>query len=228
MVNNFSVDFLLRVVIAWIILSALGIFFTKQAYQLSKGIIFGVLIRLMLAWVTLSALGFIFAIPLVKSLLPSVNWLINLLQEDYSASLTLTDQGRRIELMSILHHDIPPLVVGDTLTTLSTTLHFMISPVLFYSLLFAWPVKQFQSRIKLLILSTPFIFLLVTLMISCQLVAVNEMTLQTYASQADIERDEPFILAWMNFIQNGGAWLRSIALAAIGTAILPGARFKAR
>jgi hypothetical protein len=56
---------------------------------------------------------------------------------------------------------------------------------------------------------------------SFQLVAVNELTLQTLAGQHHFVREKPFFLALMHFIQNSGAWLRSIALAILGCAILP-------
>lgn len=182
----------------------------------------------MLAWVLLSILGFMFANQLMAIFLPSVSWMIGLLQHDYSAKLMMTDQnGGRIELLSTLVQPIPPLVPGDRMNTYSKAMHFVISLVLIYSILAAWPVQHVRSRFWLFLLGIPFSYIFVTVIISIQLVAVNENTFQALAGQYHIVREKPFYLAWMPIIQNGGGWLRSIALAILGSAILPRTWLKA-
>lgn len=229
MVNPITFESLLRLLIAWLILSALSFVLSRQVAYLSKQLIAGVLCRFMLAWVLLSILGFMFANQLMALFLPSVSWMIGLLQHDYSSTLMMTDQnGGRIELLSTLVQHIPPLQPGDTINTYSKSMHFVISLVLFYSILAAsWPVQHARSRILLFLLSIPFSYIFVTVMMSIQLLAVNENTFQALAGQYHIVREKPFYLAWMPIIQNGGGWLRSIALAILGSAILPRTWLKA-
>lgn len=228
MVNPITFEALLRLLFAWLILSILGFALSRQVTYLSKQRIAGVLCRLMLAWVLLSIMGFMFANQLMALFLPSVSWMIGLLQHDYSATLMINDQnGGRIELLSTLVHRIPPLEPGDTMNTYSKATHFVISLVLIYSILAAWPVQQVRSRMVLLLLSIPVSYIFVTVIMSIQLLAVNENTFQSLAIQYHIVREKPFYLAWMPVIQNGGGWLRSIALAILGSAILPRTRLKA-
>jgi hypothetical protein len=227
MANPITFESLRCLLIAWLILSVLSFVISRQATNLSKQRIVGVLCRLMLAWVLLSILGFMFANQLMALFLPSVSWMIGLLQHDYSATLMITDQnGGRIELLSTLVQPIPPLVPGDSMNTYSKAMHFVISLVLIYSIVAAWPLQHIKSRIMLFLLSIPFSFIFVTVIMSIQLLAVNENTFQSLATQYHIVREKPFYLAWMQGIQNGGGWLRSIALAILGSAILPRSRLK--
>lgn len=221
MTNPLSVEDGFRFFIAWLFLSVLGFLLRKPFENMTKPVIVGILFRFMLAWLVVSVLGFLFGKQLMTLLIPYLIGIIHLIQDDYSAALAISDQGGgQIHLMATLDHGILMLVKGDTLDTFVGTLQFVIPVTLLFSLLAAWPVKCFQSRMTLLLLAIPLGFLLVTITVPFQLAGANEMAFQSIANQNHITREKPFFLIWVGFLDNGGYWLRIIALALLGSAIM--------
>lgn len=221
MTNPLSLEDGFRLFIAWLILSVLGLVLRKPFENMTKLAIVGILFRFMLAWLVVSVLGFLFGKQLMTLLIPYLIGIIHLIQDDYSAALAISDRGGgQIHLMATLDHGILMLVKGDTLDTYVGTLQFVIPVTLLFSLLAAWPVKCFQSRMTLLLLAIPLGFLLVTITVPFQLAGANEMAFQAIANQNHVTREKPFFLIWVHFLNNSGAWLRVIAVALLGSAIM--------
>jgi hypothetical protein len=219
--NPVTLDDCLRLLIAWLVLSAMSFIFRRQLLNLTQPVLLGVLGRLLLAWLILSVLGLMYGKAMLSQLLPLLTWMINSIQDDYSASLTITDlAGGQLQLLASLRHDIAPLVKGDTLNIFNDTMHFVIPLLLLVSVFFAWPVKHFQARIKLLLLVIPIGLMSTALTVPFQLAGATEMAFQSLAHQTHLPREKPFYLLWVRFLEDGGGWLRSIAVAMVGVAMM--------
>lgn len=182
----------------------------------------GILSRFLLAWIGLSVLGFLFFKSMIIQFVPAVSWMMEIIQPDYSVELLFKAQDdTHIHIISTLNVSIPPLSKGDVMSTSSNLLPFVMFLVIIYSLLMAWPAKSYLSGIKRLVLSLPVSFVLAILVMSLQLLAVNELTLQLLSHQFDFIREKPWFLTEYDFVKNSESWLRSIALAILGSAILP-------
>jgi len=219
--NPVTLDDCIRLLIAWLVLSAMAFIFRRQLLNLTQPVLLGVLGRLLLAWLILSVLGLMYGKAMLGLLLPLLAWIINSIQADYSASLTITDlAGGQLQLLASLRHDIAPLVKGDTLNIFNDTMHFVIPLVLLFSIFFAWPVKHFQARFKLLLLVIPIGLMATALTVPFQLAGATEMAFQSLAHQYHLPRDKPFYLLWVRLLEDGGGWLQSIAVAMVGVMMM--------
>lgn len=221
MINPVTSDDLLRLLVSWLCLSIIGLLFRKQLTTLSRPVLFGILFRLLLAWSILSIICLVYCKEIMHYFIPCIGWVINLIQDDYSGILQVIDRnGGQMLLESTLGQDIPPLVKQDKVTVLRDIMHFLIPLVTFLSVFFAWPVKSLQSRIKFLLLAVPLALAVMLLTVPFQLAAATEAAFQAVAQQSHLSREKPFYLIWVHFLEGGGIWLRSIALALPGLALM--------
>lgn len=221
MTNPVTFDDLIRLLFSWLCLSVIGLLFKKQLITLSRPILFGILLRLLLSWTMLSIIGLIYCREIMRFFIPCLSWAINLIQDDYSAILQILDRdGGQLLLLATLSHDILPLVKEDKVSVLRDIMHFVMPLVAFLSLFFAWPAKGLQSRIRLLLLAVPLTLGWVVLTAPFQLAAATEAVFQTFSQPYQIIREKPSYLIWAHCLDNGGRWLRSIALAWLGLVLV--------
>jgi hypothetical protein len=215
---------LFRLMAVWLILSSLSLIFGRRFAKLTKAVLLGSLFRLMISWFVFSVLGFIYGNQLLVWSFPLLTKVINLIQDDYSGTLTIVNghHNQQILLRAIINRSFPPFVKGNELNTIFdiAPMDFIMPEVLLFSLLCAWPVTRFQSRIKLLLLSIPLSLMVITLTVPFQLGGVNEKVFQNMSEQFNLHRDKPFMLTWLQILDNSGAWLQSIGIALLGITLM--------
>ncbi|AEG02002.1 hypothetical protein [Methylomonas methanica] len=214
-------EYMLRLFLAWGIVSTFVLCFGNRIAELSRKNLIGMAWRFLAYWLLFSVLGVIYGKQLLTPFLPSLSTLINLIQQEYSASLIITDRPSfHIQLTGTMNSDLPPLVKGDQLSTFANLMHFVVPSVFFYALMLAWPINGLRKRIGLLLLTTPTILLFTALTLPFQLVAFNEHALQKLAAQSGSMRADPWLLTWAKLVEDTGGWLQAFAIAIVGSIAL--------
>lgn len=107
------------------------------------------------------------------------------------------------------------LVAGNTFSALIHTWHILVPVVIIFSLLLAWPVKILRQRAQLLLIAIPVSLFVLAFTIPALLAGHIERQLFTLLEKAGGKPDIPFILDWVIFVEMGGLWLFPIAGAII-------------
>ncbi len=187
---------------------------------ITKAILWGISRRLIIVWVCLSMLSLLLGDRLMRPVLPLVSSVISSIQSDYRPKLEINkSHPDLIHMQATTRHIIPSIAaIGAKLTAGAHISHALVPWVILFSVLIAWPVECFRQRILLLMLGFLLSMLVVALTIPFQLAGSIEMMFQRYAQQYGVNREKPFLLTWMLFLEVGGRWLLPIMLA-IGTCL---------
>ncbi len=214
-------DLIFRIFIAWIIISALSFVFGKRFSLLGKTMLLNIVFRFAIVWLALSMLFFAFTKQFVDLFLPYMTFVVNLIQDDYKATLNLAGKNDElIQLTAILNRDVAQLQPGVSILTFIDSLQFIMAQALLFSILLAWPVRHFHSRLKLLSLGLPLALVLAGVTTPMLLAGVNETTFQRLGSAYNEPNQHQWLLNWMWFIENVGDWSKSVVLAILGGTIL--------
>lgn len=218
-------DVLFRILITWILVFTSSFVFGKWFSSQSKTLLLHSIIRFAVVWTSLAVLVFIFRKQYIDLLLPYLTFVINLIQDDYGATLSLAgNQGELIQLTAVLNHRVAQLQQDTVMSTFIDNLHFIMAQALLFSILFAWPVKRFRSRLKLLLLGLPLALVLAGLTAPVQLAGLNESVFQRLDSAYRESGQHAWLLGWMGLVEDAGNWFQNVVLAILGGAILQGIR----
>ena len=102
---------------------------------------------------------------------------------------------------------------GKELTAGTHLLHTLVPVVIQLSILLVWPVRQRGARAILLAFGIATSLLVVGATGPFVLVGTLEVLLQEMAEEAHVVRPEPWILTWMIFTEMGGRWVLPIVAA---------------
>ena len=104
---------------------------------------------------------------------------------------------------------------GSALTAGSDVVHSVVPMVILYTVLFSWPVNQFRERAISLLLGFPMLYVVLGLT-TPQLLA-GRIAIQVYEHtvKAGGVPQEPFVIKWMIFAESGGSWLLALAGALV-------------
>ena len=177
-------------------------------------------IRLVAAWLALSIVGIVFANQIVSPFLPLFATVVDKISPDYSSVMNIRahDNANQIVLIANVIHPIrlssekyiPP---GVALTAGSDVIHTIVPMVILYTILFAWPVKQFKQRLMLLLLGFPMLLLVLALTTPQLMAGRIAMQVFNLTLKAGVVPKEPFVIKWMIFVESGGRWLLPLAAA---------------
>lgn len=221
MIELIDPDVLFRILITWILVFASSFVFGKWFSSLSKTLLLHSIIRFAVVWTSLAVLVFIFRNQYIDLLLPYLTFVINLIQDDYGATLNLAgNNGELIQLTAVLNHSVAQLQQNTVMSTFIDSLHFIMAQALLFSILFAWPVKHFRSRLKLLLLGLPLVLALAGLTAPVQLVGLNESVFQRIDNAYHESSQHSWLVSWMWLVENAGNWFQNVVLALLGGAIL--------
>jgi hypothetical protein len=179
-------------------------------------------IRVLLVWMMICTVAYLAQRPLATASLPSFEWVIGLLQQDFSASLKIVDQAGHlsIEMTPYLLRPVPlteQLALRPYVTlppSMVNVDHALVPMVLLLTGIAAWPWvrrREMVLRALLTLVVSPLILAIGTpvLLAGRQQIAFLEAALQ-HGTRVH----EPFLVTLMIFMESGGRWLLPLTLAA--------------
>ena len=175
----------IKLMLAWIILSALGYFYGQKAIDAS--------------------------LPLMKNFAQSItdDFYVNLLWEKENPRMLLIDANFGVPKISIQALRINP---GASVSAGTNVEHILVPLVLLFLVVLCWPVSELKHRLMLIGLALPAAVVTLLLTTPFLLVGKVESLLQEEAFKMRVVRDEPLYLNWMLFTEAGGRWLLPISL----------------
>lgn len=207
-----------RLFVTWSVLSILFFCYRPYIFQSTKRQIAGVFGRLISAWLILFFLSTHYHAAISKALLPAFTWLLNLIQNDYTATLSLLDNATEtIKIDVIILRYIHPFIQGTPYVQLFYFLPCLQTTILLPALLTAWPVKHLSSRIFLVLISLPLSLFALMLNVPFQIAASFEATFSKLARLKNLIRPDPLYQLWVDFIANGGHLALLILLIVFAT-----------
>lgn len=185
--------------------------------KVTKQILWKTSWRLILAWLLLSACILFQGERLTRPLLPFVSYVISMIQSDYRAILKInSDEPGLIQMQATTRRSIPSIIAAEErLITGTHITHALVPLMIFFSILWSWPVENYQKRVVLLLLGVPLSFSIVALTVPFQLSGNVELLFQHFAEYYKVKKESTFILSWFIFLEVGGRWLLPIVLAVI-------------
>ena len=187
--NRWLVNTSIRLLIAWLALSVVGIVFAKQ-----------LLIPFLPFFATI--------IDRISADFSSVVNISHYKSSDHMVLIANVTRPIRLGANTFF----PP---GSALTAGSDVVHSVVPMVILYTVLFSWPVTQFRERAISLLLGFPMLFVVLGLT-TPQLLA-GRIAIQVYEQtvKAGGVPQEPFVIKWMIFAESGGSWLLALAGALV-------------
>jgi len=153
-----------------------------------------------------------------KTLLPAFTFLLNLIQNDYTATLSLFNNATEtIKMDVIILRDLHPFIQGTPYFQYFYFLPSLQATVLLPALLVAWPVKRGLSRVFLVFISIPLSLFLLMLNVPFLMAASFETTFSKLASLKNLIRPDPLYQLWVDLIANGGNLILIILLIIFAT-----------
>jgi hypothetical protein len=110
-------------------------------------------------------------------------------------------------------------VPRTTLSTHTHVIHALVPLVIFWTVLLAVPIATWRERGLSLCLGIAFGIALVLLTTPFQLAGLIEISLQRATAQAGLVRVEPLALKWMLLMEGGGRWALPLAGALLCRAL---------
>jgi len=209
---------IVRLFVIWGILSILFICYRPYIFSSTKIQIAGIFTRLISTWLILFFLCTHYHVVISKALLPAFTFLLNLIQSDYTVTLSLMNNATEtIKMDVILLRDIHPFIQGTPYFQYFYFLPFLQAIVLLPALSAAWPVRRILSRVFLVFISIPLSLLLLMLNVPVQMAASFETTFSKLASLKNLIRPDPLYQLWIDFIANGGNLILTLLLIIFAT-----------
>lgn len=178
-------------------------------------------VKALIIWLILSLAGFFAGDKLISALIPFYETVTEAVSDGYVANIDIQKaQETKIVLAATALKAQPitdqrDLPAGTTIESKVTVLHALVPIVIFFTIIFSWPLKRISQRIYLLILSIPGLFFISATTAPIQLLGQLELGFQNAATKAGVIREEPFVLTWMLLTEGGGLWLIA-ALTGLG------------
>lgn len=85
--------------------------------------------------------------------------------------------------------------------------HDLVSAIVFFSVLAAWPFASWRQRATALALGVPLCAALVVWLVAVHFTGLFEISLQEMAAQHGLQREPRFVLTQLLFNESGGQWL---------------------
>lgn len=174
-----------KLLLAWVVLSALGYFYGQN------------LVDLML--------------PLMRGFAQNItdDFYINFAWQKENTRMLMIDANFGIPKVSIQALGIN---AGATISAGTNIEHILVPLILLFLLVLCWPLATFKHRGLLLLLALPAAVITLLLTTPFLLVGKVESLLQEQASTMRVIREKPLYLDWMLFTEVGGRWLLPISL----------------
>jgi len=176
-----------------------------------------------LAWLLLSALLGVCGEWLIRALFPFIKAVMISMMPELSPGLKLLKSPQSvfdfsIELSALVLRPIylnagQYIQPGANLKSTADMLHVLVPLVIEWSILLAWPVRNWMQRLWLLALGLPMAILVVLGTLPAQLLGNLEISFQDIALTGSNPRQAPWFVDWMIFCEMGGRWLLGIAAA---------------
>jgi len=202
-----------RLFVVWGILSILFICYRPYIFSSTKLQIVGIFGRLISTWLILFFLCTHYHVAISKTLLPTFTFLLNLIQSDYTATLSLMNNATEtIKMDVIILRDLHPFIQGTPYVQYFYFLPSLQAIVLLPALSVSWPVRHILSRVFLVFMSIPLSLFLLMLNIPVQMAASFEITFSKLANLKNLIRPDPPYQLWIDFIANGGNLVLTLLL----------------
>jgi hypothetical protein len=178
-------------------------------------------LRGLLAWALLSAAGFLFAGAIVYAFLPLMEAMIDALQSDFTAYLSVADShGSSVIAMSCTAARQLTLPSGKIIPFLGSykcasvdSVHALVPIVIYCVAVLAWPIRQWREVYRRLFGSLLLLPTVVALTTPLLLIGIADAALypQTFRSDGQLTALwQPFV-----FLEMGGDWLVPVIAAAV-------------
>jgi hypothetical protein len=178
-------------------------------------------LRSIVAWGLLSAIGFLFARAITEVLLPFIQSVVDTMQSDYIAHLSILDTraGLKIAMSCTAERELA-LPRGTIMPFLGTfncattdAVHALVPLVIFAVAVASWPTSSRRETFGRVIGSLLLLPVVVALTTPPLLVGLVESTLHPKSLSAD-PQFAALIQPWV-FMEMGGRWLLPLAAAAL-------------
>ncbi len=210
----------IRLFLTWFVLSALFMGYRSQLLIISKKQWLGIFSRLIVSWLALFFFYTNHHLFIIKTLLPVFSFLLNNIQNEYTVTLSSIGQATESIKMDILIlRDIAPFKPGVELYQYFNFLPILQQMALLPATLIAWPVKHFQARLILLIMSLFLTVVLLMLTVPFLMAYQFETTFKTLAGIANFVRPTPYYQWWVQFITNDGHYIVIVFMVIFTTKI---------
>lgn len=179
----------LRVLVAWLVLSALGFVAGEHLIGLS---------RPALSW-------------MLTQLAPELTGPLDLI--DHRGQRHLRFDARTTSALTLG----PTLAIpaGQPLPSSASLAHVLVPLVIFASLVLAWPARNGAEFGRRLVYGGVGGLLVLLLTTPVQLIGLIELAVQSYTEQQGAPRAPPLVLQSMLMLEGGGRWALPVALATL-------------
>ena len=88
--------------------------------------------------------------------------------------------------------------------------HDLVSVIIFFSVLAAWPFASWRQRTLAMGFGVPLCAALVVWLVAVHFTGLFEISLQEMAAQHGLQREPRFVLTQLLFNESGGQWLAAL------------------
>jgi hypothetical protein len=172
-------------------------------------------LKALLVWMALSLVGFFWGNPLIGTLLPYYEVVVQQVNTNYQPAIHIVEKENDADnivltataLKSLAITPQQALPAGRTIESSITVLHALVPLVILFTIIIVWPVDNIKQRAALLLLAIPALFFVSALTAPIQLLGQLEIGFVNAAMQYGFTRDHSWALNWMLFTEGGGRWL---------------------
>jgi len=177
--------------------------------------------RGILIWCALSAAGFLLTRPIVETLSPFFEGVVDSMQSDYTAFLSVIDaQGGPKIVMSCTAQRALLLPHGGIVPAFASfkcawtdAVHALVPIIIFLVVVFGWPTKNRREMLRRILSSAIALPIVLGLTTPLLLIGLANSTLYPESFRADSQLRallQPFV-----FMELGGRWLLPLVAAAV-------------
>jgi hypothetical protein len=178
-------------------------------------------LRALIAWGLIAAAGFVFADSIVGVFLPAMEGVIDALQSDFTAYLSVAEvRGNSVIVMSCTAARPLALPSGKIVPFLGSfkcasidTVHALVPIVVYAAAVAAWPISRWREVYRRLLGSLFLVPVVVSLTTPLLLVGLADTSLYPENFQSDKQLTallQPFV-----FLESGGNWLLPLMAAVV-------------
>lgn len=179
-------------------------------------------VRVVFVWMLVCAAVYVAQRPLAAATLPYFEWMIGLLQEDFSAALRIVDHAGHpaIEMTPYLLRPVPlteQLALRPFIAMPPTVVnvdHALVPMVLLLTGVAAWPWARRREAIVRALLTLAVSPLILAIGTPVLLAGRQQIAFIEAALQHGARFHEPYLVTFMIFMESGGGWLLPLIAAA--------------
>ena len=191
--NRYFLNVSIRLIVAWLSISLLGLVASRQIISLFVPYFNGI----------------------VDILLVEFDTVVKLVTSENKDLVYLGATAVR----PIVENGVIVVSPGQLVTSAADVIHTLVPIVILYSALVAWPVPKVRDRMTLIMLGIPLVFIMLGFITPVHLAGLIEMTIYNRAYKSSADFSEPLLISWVVFLESGGRWLIPLATAIVGVMI---------